>query len=79
MVTCEKFLFVLVFRIQPSYYFVKSVQKEQERLETYFFAFITNFTSILSTLTNLLRYLLQLQTLDKTNQYIRDTICKCIR
>ena len=27
-------LFVFVFRIQPSYYFVESVQKRQERLET---------------------------------------------
>ena len=49
-------LFVLVCRIQPSYYFVESVQKKQERPETYFFAFITNFSWILSTLTKLLRY-----------------------
>ena len=27
-------MFALVFRIQPSYYFVESVQKELERLET---------------------------------------------
>ena len=30
-------LFVLVFRTQPSYYFVESAQKEQEKLETLLF------------------------------------------
>ena len=30
-------LFALVIRIQPNYYFVESVQKELERLKTYFF------------------------------------------
>ena len=58
--------------------FVKIVQKEQERLETKFFAFITKFTWILSTLTNLV-YLLQLQILDNANQHIRDMICNYIR
>ena len=72
-------LFVLVFRIQPSCCFVESVQKEWERLETYFFAFITNFTLILSTLINLLRYLLQLQISDETNQHLRDTLCNYTR
>ena len=73
------FLFVLVFRIQPSYYFLESVQKEYEGLESWFFAFITNFTWILSTLTKLLRYLLQLHISDETNQYSWDTMCSYIR
>ena len=44
-----------------------------------FFGFMTNFTWILSARTNLLRYLLQLQISDETNQHPRDTLCNYIR
>ena len=72
-------LFSLVFRIQPTYYLVERVQKKLERLKTLLFAFIINFTLVLSTLTNLLLHLLQLRILLETNQQPQYTMCTNIR
>ena len=58
-------LFALVFRIQPSYYFVEKGKRNfpllLKRNKKDFFAFITDFAWILSTLKNLFCYHLQLQ------------------
>ena len=80
VLVCNAYLFTFVFRIQQIYYFIgkcpKGIRKTSKNL---FFAFIINFTWILSTLATLPHYLLQLQISDETNKHSQDTLCSYMK
>ena len=79
VLVCNAYLFTFVFRIQQIYYFIGKCPKGIRKTRNLFFAFIINFTWILSTLATLPHYLLQLQISDETNKHSQDTLCSYMK